>query len=319
MDYLVILLLQIGSAVASLVLMSFGLAVIFGMMRVINLAHGEFLMLGGYAAITAFNHGVNLWLAMVLVAPLTVGLFGAVVERVVIRHLYGRLIDTMLATWGLSLAMIGFVTVVFGNTVSGISAPLGSLSIGTYRTGAYEIFLIGVAVLLLVAGWLVLRYTRYGLIARGTMQNPSMAAALGSNPSAIYAVTFAVGSALSGLAGGLLAPLSGVVPTIGAAYIAKAFITVISGGAAILSGTAVASALLGAINTLATFAFTSVLGEVALLIGAVVLLRLLPHGITGRSFRRALRAAARVIPAPSPSSQSVAPCCSACRRWPRPT
>lgn len=288
MDYLVILLLQVASAIASLVLLSIGLAVIFGMMRVINLAHGEFLMLGGYAAIAAYNHGVNLWLAMVVVAPLTVGLFGAVVERLVIRHLYGRLIDTMLATWGLSLAMIGFVTVVFGNTVSGISAPLGSLSIGAYRTGAYEIFLIAVAALLLVAGWLVLRFTRFGLIARGTMQNAGMAAALGTNPSAVYAVTFAVGAALSGLAGGLLAPISGVVPTIGAAYIAKAFITVISGGAAILSGTAIASALLGGINTLATFASTSVLGEVALLVAAVVLLRLLPQGITGRFFRRAL-------------------------------
>jgi len=288
MDYVIILLLQIGSAIASLVLLSIGLAVIFGMMRVINLAHGEFLMLGGYAAITAFNLGVNLWIAMIVVAPVTVGLFGALVERLVIRHLYGRLIDTMLATWGLSLAMIGFVSVVFGNTVSGISAPLGSFQIGTYRTGVYELFLILVAVILLLSGWLVLRYTRLGLIARGTMQNASMAAALGTNPSAVYAVTFAVGAALTGLAGGLLAPLSGVVPTIGAAYIAKAFITVISGGAAILSGTAIAAALLGTINTLATFAFTSVLGEVALLVAAVVLLRLLPQGITGRFFRRAL-------------------------------
>ncbi len=288
MDYLVILLLQICSAVASLVLLSIGLAVIFGMMRVINLAHGEFLMLGGYAAITAYNAGVNLWLAMLVVAPLTVGVFGAIVERLVIRHLYGRLIDTMLATWGLSLAMIGFVTVVFGNTVSGISAPLGSMQIGAYRTGVYEIFLILVAAALMLTGFVVLRYTRLGLVARGTMQNAAMAAALGTNPSAVYAVTFAVGAALTGLAGGLLAPLSGVVPTIGAAYIAKAFITVISGGAAILSGTAIASGLLGTINTVTTFAFTPVLGEVALLAAAVILLRLLPQGITGRFFRRAL-------------------------------
>ncbi len=218
MDYIAIVLLQIGSAVASLVLISLGLAVIFGMMRVINLAHGEFLMLGGYAAITAFNLGVNLWIAMVVVAPLVVGLFGIVVERLVIRNLYGRLIDTMLATWGLSLAMIGFVTVVFGNTVSGISAPLGSITIGAYRTGAYELFLIVVAAALMGAGWVVLRHTRYGLIARGTMQNAAMAAALGISPPAVYAVTFGVGAALSGLAGALLAPLSGVVPTIGAAY-----------------------------------------------------------------------------------------------------
>jgi branched-chain amino acid transport system permease protein len=288
MDYIVILLLQIGSAVASLVLLSIGLAVIFGMMRVINLAHGEFLMLGGYAAITAYNLGVNLWLAMIVVAPITVGLFGALVERLVIRHLYGRLIDTMLATWGLSLAMIGFVTVVFGNTVSGISAPLGSFQIGAYRTGVYELFLILVALILLLSGWLVLRYTRLGLIARGTMQNAQMSAALGTNPAAVYAVTFAIGSALSGLAGGLLAPLSGVVPTIGAAYIAKAFITVISGGTAILLGTLSAAALLGSINTATTFLTTPVLGEVALLAAAIVLLRLLPQGITGRFFRRSL-------------------------------
>ncbi len=288
MDYIAIVLLQIGSAVASLVLISIGLAVIFGMMRVINLAHGEFLMLGGYAAITAFNLGVNLWIAMVVVAPLTVGLFGIAVERLVIRNLYGRLIDTMLATWGLSLAMIGFVTVVFGNTVSGISAPLGSITIGAYRTGAYELFLIVVAAALMGAGWVVLRHTRYGLIARGTMQNAAMAAALGISPPAVYAVTFGVGAALSGLAGALLAPLSGVVPTIGAAYIAKAFITVVSGGAAILAGTAVAAALLGGINTAATFAFTPVIGEVALLVAAVILLRILPQGITGRFLRRSI-------------------------------
>ncbi len=288
MDYIAIVLLQIGSAVASLVLISIGLAVIFGMMRVINLAHGEFLMLGGYAAITAFNLGVNLWIAMVVVAPLTVGLFGIAVERLVIRNLYGRLIDTMLATWGLSLAMIGFVTVVFGNTVSGISAPLGSITIGAYRTGAYELFLIVVAAALMGTGWVVLRHTRYGLIARGTMQNAAMAAALGISPPAVYAVTFGVGAALSGLAGALLAPLSGVVPTIGAAYIAKAFITVVSGGAAILSGTAVAAALLGGINTAATFAFTPVIGEVALLVAAVILLRILPQGITGRFLRRSI-------------------------------
>src|SRR5260370_7761804 len=220
MDYVVILLLQIGSAVASLVLMSLGLAVIFGMMRVINLAHGEFLMLGGYAAITAFNLGVNLWVAMVVVAPLVVGLFGALVERLVIRRVYGRLIATMLATWGLSLAMIGFVTVVFGNTVSGISAPLGSVSIGAYRTGVYEIFLILVAAILLIAGWLVLRFTRYGLIARGTMQNAAMAAALRTNPPAVYALTFAPHSALSAPPPGPFAPPTPPLPTLPPPYLA---------------------------------------------------------------------------------------------------
>ena len=122
---------------------------------------------------------------MLVVAPLVVGLFGAIVERLVIRHLYGRMIDTMLATWGLTLALIGFVTVVFGNTVSGISAPLGSVAIGGYHVAIYEMFLIVAAVVLSLAIWLVLRFTPAGLIARGTMQNAEMAAALGVAPGGL--------------------------------------------------------------------------------------------------------------------------------------
>jgi branched-chain amino acid transport system permease protein len=198
------------------------------------------------------------------------------------------MVDTMLATWGLSLLLIGAVTMIFGNTISGFSAPLGSVAIGTFRTSGYELFLIAAACLLLLAVWATLRFTTLGLIARGTMQNPEMAAALGVDPRRVYAVTFGIGAALSGLAGALIAPLSGVVPTMGAAYIAKAFITVITGGAAILAGTVSASALLGTVATLGTFLTTPVLGEVALLVAAVVLLRALPRGITGRFFRRAM-------------------------------
>jgi branched-subunit amino acid ABC-type transport system permease component len=288
LDLALVLLLQVLSTVASLVLISLGLAVIFGMMRVINLAHGEFLMLGGYSAILAYNNGVPLWPAMLIVAPVVVGLIGLVVERVVIRPLYGRMIDTMLATWGLSLALIGIVTTLFGNTVSGISAPLGSVAIGAYRTSGYELFLIAAAIALTAAIWLILRFTDLGLIARGTMQNPEMAASLGVDPSRVYALTFATGAAISGLAGALIAPLAGVVPTMGTAYIAKAFITVISGGAAILAGTLSAAGLLGTVNTIGSFLTTPVLGEVALLATALVLLRLFPRGITGRFFRRAL-------------------------------
>ena len=117
-----------------------------------------------------------------------------------------------------------------------------------------------------------MRWTRLGLIARGTMQNANMAAALGVNPPRVYAVTFGIGAALSGLAGAVLAPVSGVFPTIGVAYVAKSFITVIGGGAAILSGTVSASALFGTINQVATFATTPVFGEVALLAAAIVLI-----------------------------------------------
>jgi urea transport system permease protein len=288
MDLAAIVLIQILYAISSLIVISSGLAVIFGMMKVINLAHGEFMMLGAYATIEAMRLGINLWVAIFVVAPLTVGLIGIVLERVFIRRLYGRMIDTMLATWGLSLLLIGAVTSIAGNTTAGVSAPLGNFTIGAYSVSSYTLVIIVVGALLaLVLRW-VLLHTSLGLIARGTMQNPQMADALGINPSLVYSATFAIGAALSGFAGGLLAPLTGVVPTMGGAFIAKAFITVIGGGPAIVVGLVSASTLFGAINQIATFASTPVFGEVALLVGAIIMLRLLPQGITGRFFKGSL-------------------------------
>jgi branched-subunit amino acid ABC-type transport system permease component len=286
-DFAVIVFLQVLVAIAHLALISIGLAVIFGMMRVINLAHGEFLMLGGFTVVLTVNHGLNLWIAMLVAAPLVVGAIGIIVERLVIRHLYGRMLDTMLATWGLSLLIVGAMTMIFGNTTRGVSAPLGSISIGIYQSSVYELTLVVAAVAVFLLAFLLFRFTRLGLIARATMQNPAMAESLGVGTSFVYAVTFGIGAALSGLAGGLLAPLTGVLPTIGAAYVAKAFITVVSGGAAILAGTSSASALLGALDSLTTFVSRPVIGEMTLLIAAIILLRLLPQGITGRFLRRA--------------------------------
>jgi branched-chain amino acid transport system permease protein len=284
-DFAAIFLIQIAYAIASLALISVGLAVIYGMMRVINFAHGEFLMLGGYAVILPVQAGVNLWIAMLVIAPVTVGLFGIVVERLIIRPLYGRVIDTVLATWGLSLLLIGLASAVLGYYQEGSKPPLGSVAIGAYRESGYTFFVIGITAVIMLALYVGLKRTRFGLLARGTMQNSAMAAGLGVDTAKIYAATFGLGAALSGLAGGILAPISGVVPVIGTAYIAKAFITVISGGTTVLAGTASAAVLLGAVNQVVTFLATPVVGEVALLAAAIVLLRLLPAGITGRLFR----------------------------------
>ena len=188
-DLVVLVAIQVLYAIASLALISVGLAIIFGMMRVINLAHGEFLMLGGYAAIVATSNGMSIWLAMLVVAPIVVGIIGVIVERTIIRFLYGRMIDTMLATWGLSLFLVGLTTAMFGNTTVGISAPLGSFQIGAYRTSVYTLFVIAVATGVLAGIYAVMRWTRLGLLARGTMQNANMAAALGVNPPRVYAIT----------------------------------------------------------------------------------------------------------------------------------
>lgn len=285
MDIAIIVGLDIISGIASLLLISAGLAVIFGMMKIINLAHGEFLMLGAYTTVLSVSAGANIWLAMLVISPVVVGLFGVIVERCLIQFLYGRLVDTMLATWGLSLVIVGATTMIFGNTIVGVASPLGGFSVGQYQTSLYTPFLAIMAVILMVLIWVVMRFTRAGLVARAVMQNPEMAATLGVNPAKVYMATFGAGAAMSGLAGGLLAPVAGIVPTMGAAYIAKAFITVVGGGTSILWGLISASGLFGFINQIAAFLTTPVFGEVILFISAVVLIRLLPLGISGKFFK----------------------------------
>ena len=285
MDLTLIVALDVLNGASSLFLLCLGLAIIFGMMRIINLAHGEFVMLGAYATVISANAGLNIWIAMLVVAPLFTGLVGVVVERCLIRFLYGRLVDSMLATWGLSLFIIGLVTTFFGNTIQGVPTPLGGFEIGAYRSSYYTLFLFAVAVAMFALVYGVMRRTRFGLIARAVMQNPDMAANLGVNPAHVYMATFSIGAAITGLAGGVLAPVSGITPVMGSAYVAKAFITVVGGGAAILSGTVSASGLFGFINQIGAYFTTPVYGEVILFLSAIVLIRVLPQGISGRFFR----------------------------------
>ena len=285
MDYAAVVFLEILYMIAFLVLTSAGLAVVFGMMRVINLAHGELVMIGGYTTIACSRAGIDIWFSMLVLSPLVGGIVGRVVERGVIRHLYGRMIDTMLATWGLSLLMVGLVTLIFGNTAVSVPAPIQAYQVGAYQMGGYNLFIIAVAIVLVLALWFVLRYTRVGLIARGAMQNAEVASSLGYNPQKIYMWTFTAGAALAGLAGGVMAPLTGLLPSSGSLYIAKSFITVITGGAAIISGTLASSVIFGTVSQIVSFGSTPVIGEIAMLALAIVLLRVMPQGITGRFFK----------------------------------
>src|SRR5262249_28936325 len=230
------------------------------------------------------HYGINIWLAILVVTPAAVGIIGVILERLIIRHLYGRMVETMLATWGLSLFVVGILTVIFGDITEGVPTPLPGIRIGAYQTSGYSLFVIALAVATLFAVYVILRSSRLGLLARATVQNADMAAALGTDTSRIYAVTFAFGAALAGLAGGVLAPVSGVFPTIGGSYIRRAFLTGIMRGRAARAGTASASSLFGVINQIATFLTNPVYGEVALLLAAIVLIRILPQGITGPLF-----------------------------------
>lgn len=279
-DQLLNLIVNILSSISVLVIVSLSLAVIFGMMRIINLAHGEFIMLGAFTVLVGQRAGLNIWAAMLL-APVVVGLIGLAVERLVIRHLYGRILDTMLATWGLSLALIQLVVIVFGPATQGVATPLGSLKIGAYSVSQYSLLMIVMAAVLAALTYFVFTRTDYGIKAQAATQIPEMATALGVNANRIHMITFAFGSALAGMAGALLAPITGVVPSMGGAFVAKAFMTVVVGGPVVLSGSATAAVFLGTIDNLTSYLTTSFLGQGALLTAAIVLLRLMPQGFSG--------------------------------------
>jgi len=285
LDQLTNLAVSLLSSVALLVIVSVGLAVIFGMMGVINLAHGEFLMLGAFFTLSGVRAGLNVWVAMV-VASVAVGVVGLVVERLLIQFLYGRLAATMLATWGLSLILVQVVVLVYGPATQGIPTPLGSMSIGRFSLSEYNLVLIAAAALLLAVVYWVFTRTRYGTMARAATQLPQMASAIGINAKRINMLTFAFGAALAGAGGALLAPVAGVVPSMGQAYVGRAFMTVVVGGPGVLTGIAAASGLLGSVYSVVSNVFSSFLGTASLLVVAIVLLRLLPTGISGRLRRQ---------------------------------
>jgi branched-chain amino acid transport system permease protein len=217
-----------------------------------------------------------------LVAALAVGVVGLVVERLLIQFLYGRLAATMLATWGLSLILVQVVVLAYGPTTQGIPTPMGSVEIGRYSVSQYNLMLIVAAVVLLGVVFWVFTRTRYGTMARAATQLPKMASAIGINAKRVNMLTFAFGAALAGAGGALLAPVAGVVPTMGQAYVGRAFMTVVVGGPGVLSGTASSAGLLGSVDSIVSNLTTSFLGTAMLLVVAIVLLRVLPTGISGR-------------------------------------
>jgi branched-chain amino acid transport system permease protein len=273
-------LYQFQVSFSLLLLSAIGLAVIFGMMGVINLAHGEFMMLGAYITTIAGTHGVPLALAMLLGA-LGVGLFGAVLEIVVVRRLYGRLLDTVAATWAVGLILSQGTLILTGPSMQGISSPFGSFTVGATSYSWYRVVLGVVSVVLLAGLYLLFMKTKYGLRARATIQNPAIARALGVDTARMYTITFALGSALAGLAGGLFAPTATIVPFFGVNYIVEAFVTVIVGGANALIGTPIAAAFLGAINAALGTEFGLYIGRVGLLLTTIIIIRVLPNGISG--------------------------------------
>ncbi|MDZ7811573.1 MAG: hypothetical protein U5L11_17825 [Arhodomonas sp.] len=266
-------------SVSFLLIASVGLAVIFGMMGVINLAHGEFLMMGAYATLMATKAGIPFPLAVVL-ATLGLAVFGAIVEKAIIQFLYGRLFDTLLATWGLGMILYQSAILVFGASTSGIGLPMGSFSLGRYSMPVYYLFLTAATVVIFAAVYLIFVKTRYGIMARAAIQNPSMAASVGIETKRINTITFSLGAALAGLAGGLLVPAFPATPDMGLAFVSKAFLAVVVAGPLTLTGTFASMGGLGGLSSLTSSIYTSVAGDVAFFVVTIVILRFFPSGIS---------------------------------------
>lgn len=270
---------QFGDAFAFLVISCAGLAVIFGMMGIINLAHGEFIMCGAYVTATVARAGVPLPLA-ILAGALVAALVGMLVERLVIRHLYQRPLDSIIATWGISLIATQGVLILLGPTMAGVGTPLGSMAMGERSYSVYRLVLFATALGLLGALFLLFYRTRFGVIARATIQKPDMARALGVDTRSVYGLTFGLGAGLAGLAGGLYAPTMTMVPTMGATFIVESFVTVVVGGADIFVGAAPAAAILAVIKASLTAWYGQLFGQIGLLVAVIIVIRVMPGGLS---------------------------------------
>ena len=271
---------QYADSVSLLMLSAVGLMIIFGMMGVINMAHGELMFIGAYTTSVVFYAGAPLFVA-IPAGALAAGAFGVVLERLIIRRFYGQLLSSLVVTWGLSLLLGQSFLLVIGPSIRGLPTPFGSFSVGGFTYSYYRLFMFAVAFILVCAVWAFLKYTKFGVEARATMENPQMACALGINVDKIYMLTFALGAALAGIAGSLFALQSPIEPTFGRNYTPIAFITVVVGGSADIVSGLVASALsLSAIRTIFTSQFNILIGHVSMLVAAFVFIRFVPNGMS---------------------------------------
>jgi branched-subunit amino acid ABC-type transport system permease component len=271
---------QFATNGAFLLLSAVGLIVILGMMNIINLAHGELMMMGAYTASIAWHRNVPFWLCVIL-AFIVVGLFGAVLERAIVRRFYGRELGALVVTWGISLILSQGALAVFGPFLPAIPIPGGSVAVGQYSFSVYWLSIIALCGVLIAGLWALYNHTTIGLQARAAMQNAAMAKALGVNTDRIYMLTFSLGAGLAGLSGALFAPTVSIAPFMGQQFVAPAFITVVVGGAAnVITGAVGSSVLLSLVKTPIGFVFGAFVGTVALLFAALIIIRLMPDGIS---------------------------------------
>lgn len=268
------------SVSAMLFITALGLVIIFGLMDVVNMAHGEFIMIGAYVAYFVTTVYQSSFVLAMILAFIVTALFGILIEVTLIKKLYGKVAETLLATFALSVILQQVVRMVLGPEDKFVGLPIdGSLEVSGIVVPFYNIFLIGIA-LLILAGTLALFFkTTFGMQLRAVTKNRSMAQCLGINTSRIDTLTFACGSGLAGLAGALIAPVKSVMPSMGTSYIVDGFLTVVLGGFTSIVGTAASSAVVGESVTVMAGFMSEITAKILVFLIIIVMIRFKPEGL----------------------------------------
>ncbi len=271
------LLLDVVTTAAILFVVAAGLLIVFGVLKIINFAHGGFLTIGGYAALVATQLGLSPLLAAPL--ALLVGLvLGAAVELLIVRPLYSRPLDAILATWGLSIVVVQLITIGFGRGTNFVQSPVqGAVALFGTSYSLYRLLMLLVAVVLCAVMVAILQGTRLGLSARAVIMNETLARALGINSAMVRFATFSIGAGLAAVAGALITPLLSVDPLMGVPWLLNAFMLVMVSGTSLFS-LGLSCLVLGGAQVVVSTYTSPVLGTLTIVVLAAVLLRIRPAG-----------------------------------------
>jgi branched-chain amino acid transport system permease protein len=274
--------IALGSVYA---LLAIGLSLIFGMLTVVNFAHGAFFMVGAFLGVYFLGVTQNFWFSLLLV-PLCVGVIGLLTERFLVRPLYGRGIDyPLLLTFGLSYVIIDAIRFLFGIEGLPSSTPAalrGATDLGFGHFPTYRLFLIGVTALIIFALWLLIEKTRFGLIIRAGARDPEIVRVLGIDVSKVWLMVFGLGTAIAGLSGVLAAPTRAVNPEMGIPILAESFVVTVVGGMGSLPGAVIAGLLVGIVFSL-TSLFAPAYAEMSIFVLMAVVLLVRPQGFFGKA------------------------------------
>ena len=278
MDNAVRLVFDILAFTSVIVLIVLGLGVIASMMGIFNFAHGEFVLLGAYTLYLFQEYGLPVW-AGLIAAPIVLALVGLVLERLIIRRFYSAPIIAMLGTFAIGLVIREIVRGLLGGHYKSIEEPLaGAITVGDLQFSIWRVVIIATTLVVIWASWTFLSKTSMGLRIRGALENPMLARACGISTSRLYALTFAFGSALAGLAGALIVPLYQLSADIGIRFLVQAFLSVMLGGVGTFEGPVLGAAVVGIMASGLPWVVPPVLADPLVFVIALVIVKFRPQG-----------------------------------------